>query len=138
MSVDFFQGFSEPIKHLYRHDLESLFYAAFFLVSRYDGGQEIENPPFQSWFKPGPEASLQKLIFLSTNFPLATSKFKQLWILLVELWVIFSDGYRARLRHVERAKWMFVPEYDESTLGGHIDFDKFEKFLSKHKIEPVI
>jgi hypothetical protein len=33
---------------------------------------------------------------------------------------------------------MSVSEYDELTLGGHVDFDKFEKILSEHKIKPVI
>lgn len=126
------------MKHLYRHDLESLFYAIVFLVSRYDEGQEIENPPLQRWFNPGHYTSLSKVVFFSsTMLPDTTSKFEQLRVLLLNLRKIFCDGYNARLHHAQVetlasvAQRQLVPEFDESTLGGHVDFDKFEEILSE-------
>ncbi|KAF8154851.1 hypothetical protein B0H34DRAFT_540338 [Crassisporium funariophilum] len=54
-----------PTTHLYRHDLESLFYVIVIFVTRYHGGKEIKNPPLQTWFELSPEAlGHAKLTFL--------------------------------------------------------------------------
>ncbi|KAJ7225847.1 hypothetical protein GGX14DRAFT_348735 [Mycena pura] len=38
-----------PTPHLYRYDLESLFYVLVFLTTHYDNGEEIQSPPFGDW-----------------------------------------------------------------------------------------
>ncbi|KAJ7229554.1 hypothetical protein B0H12DRAFT_992912, partial [Mycena haematopus] len=38
-----------PPPHLYRFDLESLFYVMVIASCSYEDGEEIENPPFESW-----------------------------------------------------------------------------------------
>jgi Fungal protein kinase len=53
-------------QHLYRHDLESLFYVLVWITSRYHEGQLIRNPPLQEWEdKGGEELRKEKLGFLS-------------------------------------------------------------------------
>jgi hypothetical protein len=55
MAIDLLQPF--PTKHLYRHDLEWLFYVIVVLTSRYYAGKEIANSPLQAWFNLGPTES---------------------------------------------------------------------------------
>jgi hypothetical protein len=46
MSIDLINPTS-PVKHLYRHDLESFFHVLMFVTARYQDGKEIDNPPLQ-------------------------------------------------------------------------------------------
>ena len=39
----------EPTEHLYRHDLESLFYVLVWITSRFNDGKDIPDPPLQVW-----------------------------------------------------------------------------------------
>jgi serine/threonine protein kinase len=47
MAIDLLSG--EPTVHMYRHDLESLFYVLVWIISRFHDGVEIEKPPLQEW-----------------------------------------------------------------------------------------
>lgn len=49
MAMDLLQP--NPTKHLYRHDLESLFYVIVMLTTGYDEGKKVKNPPLASWFE---------------------------------------------------------------------------------------
>ncbi|KAF8177018.1 hypothetical protein BJ912DRAFT_908859 [Pholiota molesta] len=69
MAIDLLQP--TPTKHLYRHDLESLFYVILVLVTRYKKGKEIINkPPVQKWFQQSPiELREAKLAFFLSELP---------------------------------------------------------------------
>ncbi|KAJ6497924.1 hypothetical protein DFH09DRAFT_1204450 [Mycena vulgaris] len=103
-----------PPPHLYRFDLESLLLR-----------KKIDNPPFDAWDHLGTEA-LQtiKERFLAKVIPKPTSNFLSFNNLNVALHRIFQTGYSAR----EYAEEENDP-FDNTTLGGNVDFDKFEVVL---------
>ncbi|KAF8274785.1 hypothetical protein EI94DRAFT_1713047, partial [Lactarius quietus] len=47
MAIDLLRG--DPTAHMYRHDLESLFYVLVWITTRFHNGKEIANPPLQDW-----------------------------------------------------------------------------------------
>ncbi|KAF8184308.1 hypothetical protein K438DRAFT_2161505, partial [Mycena galopus ATCC 62051] len=49
-----------PPAHVYRFDLESLFYVMVFAVYHYHDKKEIDNPPYKSWEELGTEDLLEK------------------------------------------------------------------------------
>ncbi|KAF8802375.1 hypothetical protein BYT27DRAFT_7341453 [Phlegmacium glaucopus] len=126
MAIDLLQP--SPPNHLYHHDLESLFYVIVILTSRYHKGQKInENPPHQAWFDLRAEA-------------LPTSDFQHIMIWTSQMSWMFQDGFQARRRHednINLAKIWPSNEnkdiliFDELTLGGHVDFDKFARILAE-------
>jgi hypothetical protein len=148
-------------KRLYRHDLESLFYVIVVLVTRYDGGEEIEDPPFQDWFEPEPEwlrivkfeptpkwLKSVKYSFLRELPAQPTSTFENLGYFLLRMRIMFSDGYLAQHKHkisvrltrmdknpkttsVDQA--ILDSEFNDETLGGNVDFDKFQTLLNNIK-----
>ncbi|KAF8153391.1 hypothetical protein B0H34DRAFT_103880 [Crassisporium funariophilum] len=134
-----------PTKHLYRHDLESLYYVIFVLVTRYDGGEPIKNPPLQDWFELPPESLRQvKLAFFQQVPPPFTSAFKSMRPLLMKMFMMFHDGYDAQLRcllspsmendpkttSVDHSQAILDPFLLE-TLGGNVDFDAFQRLLQQ-------
>jgi hypothetical protein len=129
-----------PTKHLYRHDLESLFYVIFVLVTRYDASEEIEDPPLQAWFELPPKL-LQpvKVSFLSEFPPLPTSAFENMDSLLKRMVKMFYIGYAARISYnmsawgLEEDQAILDSEFDDETLGGNVNFDKFQKLPNSIK-----
>jgi hypothetical protein len=43
----------DPTVHVYRHDLESMFYVLVWITSRFHDGQEIGDPPLHQWANNG-------------------------------------------------------------------------------------
>ncbi|KAF8184768.1 hypothetical protein BJ912DRAFT_494061 [Pholiota molesta] len=85
MAIDLLQP--APTKHLYRHDLESLFYVIVIFVTRYHGGEKIKNPPLQAWFELPPKSLRHaKLTFLNELPLLPTSAFE----ILKSFWRIWG------------------------------------------------
>ncbi|KAF8798526.1 hypothetical protein BYT27DRAFT_7150876 [Phlegmacium glaucopus] len=120
-----------PPTHLYRHDLESLFYVIVVLTSRYHKGREIENPPLQEWFDLGADAlGKEKKAFLTDPAPQPTADFQRVMIWTSQMRLMFRDGLQARADHDETMVVKSLGKqansvFDESTLGGHVDFDNF-------------
>jgi hypothetical protein len=57
-----------PIAHMYRHNLELLFYVLVWITSRHHDGEEIVKPPLQDWTED--QALVEKKrSFLSTTPP---------------------------------------------------------------------
>ncbi|KAJ7494201.1 hypothetical protein FB451DRAFT_1020420, partial [Mycena latifolia] len=114
-----------PPPHIHRFDLESLFYVIAYVVCQYHDGKKIDNPPFDAWDHLGTEA-LQtiKERFLAKVIPKPTSNFLSFNNLNVALRRIFQTGYSAR----EYAEEDNDP-FDNTTLGGNVDFDKFEVII---------
>ncbi|KAJ7445440.1 hypothetical protein FB451DRAFT_1148766 [Mycena latifolia] len=103
-----------PPPHIYRFDLESLFYVIAYVVCQYHDGKKIDNPPFDAWDH----------LFLAEPIPNPTSTFLSFNNLNIALRRIFHTGYNARAD----AKEDVLP-FDDITLGDNIDFDKFEAIL---------
>jgi hypothetical protein len=50
----------DPTVHMYRHDLESMFYVLVWITSRFHDGQEIVDPPLQEWADSGSATLLKE------------------------------------------------------------------------------
>ncbi|KAJ7094554.1 hypothetical protein B0H15DRAFT_128242 [Mycena belliarum] len=121
-----------PPPHIYRFDLESLFYVIAYVVYQYHEGKKIDNPPFDAWDHL-PTAALRdkkySFLFNALTVP-PTSNFSALLRLTLLLHKMFLDAYSARTQ----AKTLVMigsasTTFDDDTLGDHITFDKFEKIL---------
>jgi hypothetical protein len=141
--------------HLYRHDLESLFYVMLLMCGRHELANEkvgsTTGPlqmvmrggyrPYQGWFKQQDYDILgsQKVAFFSCSSPIELSPcFEDFRAWLEELQMQFTDGFELKSR------WMRKPRrrqyhgtsagevdnsFDDETLGNTIDYASF--------IEPV-
>ena len=128
-----------PPTHLYRHDLESLFYVIVILTSRYHEGRELtENPPLQAWFDLGADdLSGRKESFMMNRgvAPQPTLHFQKIEGVISSMRKMFRHAFLAQADYIDKKRKMVagekqaVPEFDESTLGGHINFDKFREIL---------
>lgn len=137
---------SSSTKHLYRHDLESLLYVFIVITFRFAGGKKIQNPPLQDWFDLAPKLLRnEKTRFMFERLPETLSQFIHLYPLLADLKEIFTFGLMARQLSAQtkgKRKWTGpsqpLPEFDEITLGGHVDFDKFEEVLFRLIKPPIV
>jgi hypothetical protein len=141
-----------PTTHLYRHDLESIFYVIVVLVTRYNEGKEINNPPLQNWFQLSPMAlQAVKESFLRKLETQRTSAYKRLGSLLLRMGDMFHIGYEARRNHIMSVRLMWADQYpqttsedqaildsksrfNDETLAGNVDFDKFQTILNTVKL----
>ena len=135
-------------RHLYRHDLESLFYIMLIIATHYeiqlptegeDGGlrtrQGLKDLPYGTWFdQPLYQtlASCKHSLFMeSTNFNLSPS-FKEFDGWLVDFCNSFWRGFCSkrdykcelvRLRKMgQGSEDQDAPMFDDETLGGHVDY----------------
>ncbi|KAJ7196005.1 hypothetical protein C8J57DRAFT_1107045, partial [Mycena rebaudengoi] len=131
MSVDLLVT-GPPPPHLYRFDLESLFYVIVYIVYQYHEGKKIDNPPLGAWdHLPTPILRTEKVIFLATNMLVRpTSNFRSLRKLILLLHMMFREGYHARTTaNALEDLGLNSTTVDNDTLGGHVTFDKFEEIL---------
>jgi hypothetical protein len=149
MAVGLLDGI-DPI-HLYRHDMESLFYIMLILATRYEirapkkgkgGGVWIrqEQRPFEKWFdQPSYEdlASFKKAFFLDFEHLNLSPTFEDFHGWLLHLQASFISGFQAKSQHdfqrkiqqrllagtSEQAgdKAKFTT-FDDETLGGHVTY----------------
>jgi hypothetical protein len=60
----------DPPAHMYRHDLESMFYVLIWITSRFHNGKEITDPPLQEWADQGSVALVKdKSFFIMMSKP---------------------------------------------------------------------
>ena len=135
--------------HLYRHDVESLFYIILILATHYEietpgkgkvGGvqmrQGLKELPYQAWFdKPSYKAlAYSKLGFFSNfhhfNLSPAFEDFRD-W--LEDIYLSFRRGIRSKDIHEDglmSLRWRrdrasedkVIPEFDDETLAGHVHY----------------
>jgi hypothetical protein len=117
--------------HRYRHDLESLFYVIVYVTSRYDGGQEIDDPPLQNWEELG-EIQLKdaKKAFLTDVLPTPTQAFGHFDILTQGMRKALLDGRTSHASHMDDLRRMqrvggSDPKFDLVTMGSHVSFEVF-------------
>ena len=129
--------------HMYRHDVESLFYVILILATHYeiqtpseaeDGGirmrQGLGELPYQAWFDQPSYKALGafKQAFLSNFEPLDLSPtFEGLRSWLVKLRAAFSRGYRTKqhyqsLLQGEEDQAEEPVAFNDETLGGNVDY----------------
>ena len=133
-------------RHLYRHDLESLFYIMLIIATHYeielpteekDGGMRTRDGklPYQRWFdEPSYEAlaSFKLSLFTkSTNLDLSPS-FKDFDGWLIDLCdsflqgFLYQRGYNSKLVRSRKmgqgSEDQDAPTFDDETLGGHVGY----------------
>ena len=126
--------------HLYRHDIESLFYVMLLTSARHTIPDGVEEPrvvmrrsrglPYQKWFNQQDYDTLGSLkgAFLGDMKPLELSPvFGDFLPWLTDLRYRFSAGFKLKPTPIDPAlpKWLTVPtgvEFDDETLGGHINY----------------
>ena len=135
--------------HLYRHDVESLFYIMLILATHYEieapgkgkvGGvqvrQGLEKLPYQVWFDQPSYTALadSKLGFLSAFRHLDLSPtFEDFRGWLEDLYLSFRRGVHFKLIHEDdlmslqqrrgrASEDKVIPAFDDETLGGHVHY----------------
>ena len=138
--------------HLYRHDIESLFYIMLLTCARHSfepvKGEGEENPtqrmvrleefPYLTWFTQQNDEALgnEKFAFIVGKEPIKLSPdFEDFEPWLRDIRYCFSEGFKAKLEATEEEppQWMlkggdgflnFVEHvpFDDDTLGGHVEY----------------
>ena len=150
MAQELLQGTS-PI-HLYRHDVESLFYIMLLLGARHtigplNGGPDAgarfqvvmreDTLPYQRWFIQRDYGMLgsDKYTFILNEKAIELSPaFEGLRPWLEDLQTNFSDGFTDKIYHEKRQRRLLSQKqepggitqtltlFDDETLGGHVDY----------------
>ena len=134
MAIDLLRP--DPPAHMYRHDLESMFYVLTWITSRFHDGEEIADPPLQEWADEGGATLVDKKYrFIMSEPPQPMSEFDALGRWVVSLQTMFRDGFLARTKYCSelaiaiRSKAMHPPIFEDETLGGFVTFDTFQAIL---------
>ena len=147
MAYELLSGTSDT--HLYRHDVESLFYIMLIMCGRHvigrtNGASEGAEQrvvmregilPYQNWFNQQDYdvlASLKVALFSGVVAIKLSPTFEDFRTWLKELRYCFSDGFDAKSAYEKRKEragssaGQFAP-FDDETLGGHVDYSSFIK-----------
>ena len=135
MAIDLLRP--DPPAHMYRHDLESMFYVLTWITLwRFHDGEEIADPPLQEWADEGGVTLVgEKYRFIMSEPPQPTSKFNALGRWVVSLQTMFRDGFSARKKYRSelaiaiRSKAMHPLIFEDEMLGGFVTFDMFQAIL---------
>ena len=124
----------DPTVHLYRHDLESMFYVLVWITSRFHDGQEIMDPPLQEWADSGSATLLREKNYCLVSMPpRRTEQFESFGRCIISMQTIFHDGLWARSRHLSELsvgqQTSSPVHFADDTLGGLVTFDKFQTIL---------
>jgi Fungal protein kinase len=124
----------DPTVHMYRHDLESMFYVLVWITSRFHNGQEIADPPLQEWADNSGATLLEKksFFFMMSASPRRTQQFESFGPWVVSMKNMMQDGFLARERYISAvglAKSRNSPPFEHDTLGGFVTFEKFQAVL---------
>jgi hypothetical protein len=116
----------DPTVHMYRHDLESLFYVLVWITSRFHGGVEIKDPPLQDWAESDDPHSVKIKFMLHAPDYHPTEGFESVkpWFSLMQ--GMFLDGFTARTRAKVSSP---LSHFAHDTLGGWVTFDAFQTIL---------
>ena len=85
----------DPMEHMYRHDLESLFYVLVWITSRFNDGQEIVDPPLQEWADNDGLLLVKKESFFLMSMsipPQQTTQFESFRHCILSIQAMFHDG----------------------------------------------
>jgi hypothetical protein len=124
MAIDLLSG--ESTVHMYRHDLESLFYVLVWITSRFHDGVEIKNPPLQDWAEGKPQAVVKAKGFFILTAPFqSTEGFQSFRHWVTSMRKTFIDGLSAKSQVDPSLSY-----FDNDTLGGFVTFNAFQTILN--------
>ena len=128
---------SDPL-HLYRHDLESLFYIMLILTTHYEieapqdgeegGIRTRDKRPYGKWFNRQSYqdlASFKQTFFQELDDLDISPDFEDFRGWLSDLQLVFLGGIRSQGVYRERKRrngGLNTPVFDHETLGGHVDY----------------
>lgn len=122
----------EPVLHLYRHDLESLFYVLAWIGTRYDDGKRNNSNAFAEWESGEWETiKKQKRALFSSGYEYPEET--QSWMVdnwLIPLGELFGKGYAARDQALAEGT---LADFDDETLGGHITYQAFYSIIRRER-----
>ena len=122
----------EPVLHLYRHDLESLFYVLAWIGTRYDDGKRNNSNAFAEWESGEWETiKKQKRALFSSGYEYPEDT--QSWMVdnwLIPLGELFGKGYAARDQALAEGT---LTDFDDETLGGHITYQAFYSIIRRDR-----
>ena len=132
MAIDLLS--EESTVHLYRHDLESLFYVLVWITSRFKDGKEIPSPPLQEWAEGDHQnVTVSKRSFISEPSLVPTEKFESYGPQIFRLHAMFRQGRFARSNARDHSRFnrggAESSHFDDVTLGGFVTFDIFQNIL---------
>ena len=122
MAIDLLRD--HPSVHMYRHDLESMFYVLVWITSRFHNGEEG-----------GTALVDKKLSFMLSPPPPPTAEFDPLGRWVASIRKMIHGGFSARtdydteLNISLRSQNASLPHFDDEILGGCVTFDKFQMIL---------
>ena len=124
----------DPAVHMYRHDLESIFYVLVWITSRFDNGQEIADPPLQEWADNDDRVLVEKKrsFFLSMP-PRRTKQFESFGRWVVSMQTMFRDGFSLKTKYLAELSVAESQErlahFNDETLSNLVTFDRFQAVL---------
>ena len=123
-----------PTVHMYRHDLESMFYVLVWITLRFHDGQEIADPPLQEWADNDDLLLVaKKRSFFMSMPPRRTKQFESFGRCIISMQAMFHDGLWARSRYLSElsvgSQTSSPVPFANDTLGGLVMFDKFQTIL---------
>jgi len=133
MAIDLLRP--DPPVHMYRHDLESMFYVLIWTTSRFHNGDEIALPPLQEWAdNDGVTVTKEKSFFvMMSEPPLLTPQFNSFGRWIVSMQTMFRDGFYSRTKYLVELSLTSLESsssyFEDETLGGFVTFDKFQAIL---------
>lgn len=133
MAIDLLRP--DPPVHMYRHDLESVFYVLGWITSRFYNGEEITEPPLQEWADLGGVALVgEKYRFIMSLPPRRTGQFESFGRWVVPMQTMFRDGFSSRTRHLSEVsvagpQTSSHPHFEDETFSGLVTFDEFQAIL---------
>ncbi|KAF8877712.1 hypothetical protein BD779DRAFT_1803889 [Infundibulicybe gibba] len=114
--------------HLYRHDLESLFYVILFHLCKHSKEGERSVPFLEAWLEiPQYQLFHVKMVFFNKakiSLPSVQKDFAPINGWITELYWMFRRGYASRTMSAR------LESFDDTTLGGHVTFEQFTAILN--------
>ncbi|KAK0497861.1 hypothetical protein EDD18DRAFT_1351677 [Armillaria luteobubalina] len=142
----------QPSKHLYRHDVESIFYVILLLCCRYEVldtptssepaplAYEKVSSPFDDWYTVG-RATLKdmKISFIVRDIPAVNSGFAAFQPWIGDLHQQFADGQSAQSTYSHRqARGKATGAFDEETLQNHVSYSIVLDICSDFAGRPLV
>jgi hypothetical protein len=102
---------TDPPVHMYRHDLESMFYVLIWTTSRFHNRHEIPLPPLQEWVdNDGVTVMEKKSFFVMMTKPLLlTPQFDSFGRWIVSMQTMFRDGFYSTSAKLQKTFCPFGP-----------------------------
>jgi serine/threonine protein kinase len=124
----------DPTIHMYRHDLESIFYVLVWITSRFHDGQEIADPPLQEWADNDDLLLVEKKRSFFLSMPPRTKQFESFGRWVVSMQTMFRDGFSSKTQYlaelsVAESQAQRLAHFDDETLSNLITFDRFQAVL---------